>query len=87
MPTNLLAAAIALAIAAPALAQSTSIEPKRAPVVLHCGHFFDAASGQVAGETTIVADGARIKEVKAGHAECAGRAQRSSSAGRPACPA
>ncbi len=42
------------------------------PVVLHCGHLFDPASGKLLGETSVVVDGKRIKDVKAGRAEVAG---------------
>jgi imidazolonepropionase-like amidohydrolase len=46
--------------------------PNSAIVVLHCGHFFDAAVGKLLGQTTIVSDGKRIKETKAGRAEVPG---------------
>jgi imidazolonepropionase-like amidohydrolase len=40
--------------------------------VIHCGHAIDTASGKLLGETSIVVDGKRIKEVKSGHAEISG---------------
>src|SRR3954464_15350193 len=69
MPMKLLAAAIAVAFAAPTLADEAPIGPKPSVVVLHCGHLFDAAAGKLAGETTIVAEGKRIREVRAGYAD------------------
>ena len=42
------------------------------PYALHCGHLFDANAGKLLGETTIVTDGKRIKEVKAGRADAPG---------------
>ena len=69
MRMKLLAAAVALAIAVPALADPAPIEPKSSVVVLHCGHVFDAAAGKLLGETTVVAEGKRIREIKPGYAE------------------
>src|SRR5690349_18633405 len=41
--------------------------PAAEPVVaLHCGHLIDTAAGRVLGESTVVIDGARIREVAAG---------------------
>src|SRR5215467_2829101 len=63
----------AVAITA-ALAQTTAFGAETPPasgaapsmVVLHCGHLFDAAAGKLTGAMTIVAEGKRIKDVKAG---------------------
>ena len=41
-------------------------------LVLHCGHLFDPVSGKLLGETSVVVDGKRIKDVKTGRAEVAG---------------
>ncbi len=46
------------------------------PVALHCGHLFDANAGKLLGETTIITDGKRIKDVKAGPRRRARRADR-----------
>ena len=35
-------------------------------ILLHCGHLFDPVAGKLRGETTIITDGKRIHEVKAG---------------------
>ncbi|HEX5124967.1 MAG TPA: amidohydrolase family protein [Rhodanobacteraceae bacterium] len=66
MPMKLLAAAVAAALAVPALAEDAPIAPKASVVVLHCGHVFDAAAGKLTGETTVVAEGKRIRELKPG---------------------
>ena len=56
-------------------------------VTIHCGHFFDATTGKLLGETTIVTEGKRIKDVKAGTQPGAGVRKPSSSALQRACPA
>jgi imidazolonepropionase-like amidohydrolase len=67
-PMKLLATAIAGVLAC---ATSTAAEPA-APatpatsVMLHCGHLFDPVAGKLLDETTIVTEGKRIREVKAG---------------------
>ena len=66
---RLLALSCALfAIALPASAEDAA-PPTSAPVakVVHCGHLFDAASGRMLGETSIVVRGERIESVQAGH--------------------
>ena len=66
---RLLALSCALfAIALPAAAEDAA-PPTSAPVakVVHCGHLFDAASGRMLGETSIVVRGERIESVQAGH--------------------
>jgi imidazolonepropionase-like amidohydrolase len=40
--------------------------------VVHCGHLLDAAAGRMLGESTIVIEGSRIKDVQSGHASVAG---------------
>jgi len=40
--------------------------------VIHCGHAIDTAAGKLLGETSIVVDGKRIREIKSGRAEIAG---------------
>lgn len=71
---NLLAAAIAAVVVqgGVASAQTAATDKVPATVVLHCGHLLDATAGKLLGETTIVTDGKRIKEVKAGRAEVSG---------------
>jgi imidazolonepropionase-like amidohydrolase len=55
------------AIASSCAVAADPIQPTATPtVVLHCGHLFDATTGKLLGETTIVAEGKRIKEVTPG---------------------
>ncbi len=42
------------------------------PLALHCRHLFDAVAGRLLGETTIVVEGQRIREVRAGRRDVAG---------------
>ena len=79
--------AIALLAALPATnAQDAPPTTVPAVTIVHCGHLFDSDAGTLLGETTIITDGKRIKDVKPGRADAPG-ARRSSSATRPACPA
>lgn len=41
-------------------------------VALHCGHLIDTDAGKLRGETTIVIDGERIREVRSGRTDVAG---------------
>ncbi|WP_300616916.1 amidohydrolase family protein [Dokdonella sp.] len=43
-----------------------------ASTVLHCGHLLDTVAGKLLGETSVVVEGARIKEVRAGRADVPG---------------
>jgi imidazolonepropionase-like amidohydrolase len=62
-----LAAAVLLVLAcAPCGAQS---DAPAAVAVVHCGHLFDADSGRMRGESSIVVRGARIESVRDGKAE------------------
>ncbi|MDQ6648480.1 MAG: amidohydrolase family protein [Pseudomonadota bacterium] len=47
-------------------ATETATPPTATLVALHCGHFIDTAAGKLLGATTIVAEGKRIKAVRAG---------------------
>ncbi len=73
MRITLIAAAIAVSLAASTTAAEND-KAAAAPTltVLHCAHFIDVDAGKLNGETTIVIEGKRIKEVKAGHADVAG---------------
>jgi len=70
----LLAASIAtlLSPVAAVAAETQPIAPSPSVLALHCGHLFDANTGKLLGETTIVTEGKRIKEVKAGRADAPG---------------
>jgi imidazolonepropionase-like amidohydrolase len=41
-------------------------------MVVHCGHLIDTEAGKLLGESTIVVEGERIKEVRSGRADVAG---------------
>jgi len=41
-------------------------------VALHCGHLIDTDAGKLLGESTIVIEGERIREVRGGYADVAG---------------
>jgi imidazolonepropionase-like amidohydrolase len=73
MRTALTASITAVLIATAATAADTTPPPASAPlVVLHCGHLIDTEAGKLLGETTIVIDGKRIREIRAGHADITG---------------
>ena len=61
-------ATVALADDAPAAAPA-------GVTAIHCGHFLDVVAGKLLGETTIVIDGKRVREVTAGSSAPAGAAQ------------
>ena len=68
---KLLATAIAGVLAC---ATSTAAEPaapaaSATSVMLHCGRLFDPVAGRMLGQTTVITDGQRIREVKAGLAD------------------
>jgi imidazolonepropionase-like amidohydrolase len=68
MTTTKLLLLLAALAAFPALAA----EGPTTAFALHCGHLFDANTGKLVGETTIVTNGKRIKEVKPGRADAPG---------------
>ena len=68
-----LTAAILLALAAaPASTAETTPVAAPPPVVLHCGHLVDTVAGRLLGETTVVTEGKRIKQVSAGRIDIPG---------------
>jgi imidazolonepropionase-like amidohydrolase len=64
------AALAALAITDSALAADRAVPS--APITLHCGHLIDTAAGKLLGESTIVVEGERVKEVRGGRSDVAG---------------
>ncbi len=64
-----LLAALPFALAA-ALAHADA--PQAGAIALHCGHLLDTSGGKLLGETTVVTDGKRIREVKPGRVDVAG---------------
>ena len=74
----LVASLVAAAGAGKALAQATPGTPGSAAATvtaIHCGHFLDVVTGKMQGDTTIVIDGKRIREVTAGSNAPAGAIQ------------
>jgi imidazolonepropionase-like amidohydrolase len=73
---KLLAAAMLTVLAQGGPAEAAETAPATAApatvLALHCGHLLDTAAGKLLGETTIVAEGTRIREVKPGRTEVAG---------------
>ena len=64
-----------LALCTSILAASTLAGEPPTPaqeVAVHCGHLVDPAAGKLLGETTVVVEGKRIKEVKVGRVDVAG---------------
>jgi imidazolonepropionase-like amidohydrolase len=51
-----------------AIATTQATEPQTAakPIALHCGHLIDSQAGALLGETTIVIEGTRIRDVVSG---------------------
>ena len=71
-----IAAAISLTLALPSLAAEAD-KSAAAPDIktIHCGHLIDTDAGKLLGESTIVIEGARIKEVRSGKADIANAKQ------------
>ncbi len=62
-----LAAAIAALFAAPLPAANINPDSgTESVVIIECGHFVDVVNGKLLGETTIITDGERIKQVVSG---------------------
>lgn len=55
-----------------ALAAAVHAETPGASVALHCGHLLDTTSGRLLGETTVVTEGRRIKDIRAGRIDVSG---------------
>ena len=73
MGTVLTASITAILVATAATAADNATPVASAPlVIVHCGHLIDTEAGKLLGETTLVIDGKRIKEIRAGHADVAG---------------
>jgi imidazolonepropionase-like amidohydrolase len=63
---------VAIAAATLTLAESVAAADIPELIALHCPRLIDTSAGKLLGESTIVIDGARIKEVRSGHADVAG---------------
>src|SRR5690349_11590976 len=66
-------AAVAVLVATD-IAGAADVAAPSDPVVLRCGHLIDTVAGKLLGESTIVIDGERIKEVRGGRSDVAGAA-------------
>ena len=64
MRSLVLAPGLALILGSPVAAAADA--PQAAVVALHCGHLLDVEAGKMLGETTVIVEGKRIREVKAG---------------------
>jgi imidazolonepropionase-like amidohydrolase len=62
----------ATAVTAVTLAGPVGAADAPEPVALHCPRLIDVDAGKLLGETTIVIEGTRIKEVRGGHIDVAG---------------
>jgi imidazolonepropionase-like amidohydrolase len=65
-----IAAAVAVLVATPAHAADAPAKP--ALSVVQCGHLIDVDAGKLLGESTIVIEGKRIKEVRSGYVKVEG---------------
>ncbi|MBS0591827.1 MAG: amidohydrolase family protein [Proteobacteria bacterium] len=74
LPTAALAIAVTLALSAHA-AEADKTTATADIKTIHCGHLIDTAAGKLLGESTIVIEGARIKEIRAGNATVTGAKQ------------
>ncbi len=74
LPTAALAIAVTLALSAHA-AEADKATATADIKTIHCGHLIDTAAGKLLGESTIVIEGARIKEIRAGNATVTGAKQ------------
>ena len=70
-----LAAAIVFVLALPASAAEADKPAAPEIKTIHCAHLIDTDAGKLLGESTIVVEGARIKEVRSGKVEVAGAKQ------------
>ncbi|MEO6688403.1 MAG: amidohydrolase family protein, partial [Dokdonella sp.] len=69
MKPTIIAVAIASALTCFAAHATEPAGKTTAMVVVQCGHLLDSTGGKLLGATTIVIEGGRIKEVKAGRAD------------------
>ncbi|MBV8159038.1 MAG: amidohydrolase family protein [Dyella sp.] len=79
--TTRVAFAIAAALALPAAIAAEAPSANHDVTVLHCARLVDPAAGKLLGETTLVIEGTRVKEIKSGRADDAPYRDAASSAG------
>src|SRR5690348_10459163 len=63
--------ALALALSLPVAALATDAPARHDVSVLHCARLLDTAAGKMLGETTVIVDTGRIKELRAGSVDIA----------------
>ncbi|MBS0583898.1 MAG: amidohydrolase family protein [Proteobacteria bacterium] len=76
---RLLPIAVAIASTLTVCTHAAEAGPAAAPPdikTIHCGHLIDTDAGKLLGESTIVVEGARIREVRPGRADVANAKQR-----------
>ncbi|WP_347260569.1 amidohydrolase family protein [Rudaea sp.] len=76
---RLLPIAVAIASTLTVCTHAAEADPAAAPPdikTIHCGHLIDTDAGKLLGESTIVVEGARIREVRPGRADVANAKQR-----------
>jgi len=61
--------AIAAALAVPAAIAAEPAQPNHDVTVLHCARMVDPSAGKLLGETTVVVEGNRVKEIKSGNVD------------------
>ncbi len=79
--TTRLAFAIAAALALPAAFAAEPTQTSHDVTVLHCARMVDPAAGKLLGETTVVVEGNRVKEIKSGNVDDAPYRNAASAAG------
>ena len=67
--TKHVAFAIAAALALPAAHAAEPAQTNHDVTVLHCARLVDPAAGKLLGESTLVIEGNRVKEIKSGRAD------------------
>lgn len=63
--------ALALTLSLPVAALATEAPARHDVSVLHCARLLDTAAGKMLGETTVIVDAGRIKELRAGSVDIA----------------
>ncbi|MDR3447364.1 amidohydrolase family protein [Dyella sp.] len=79
--TKRVAFAIATALALPAAIAAEPTQAAPDVTVLQCAHLVDTAAGKMLGETTLVIEGKRVKEIRAGEVDVTSYANAAKAAG------
>ncbi|MBN8712494.1 MAG: amidohydrolase family protein [Xanthomonadales bacterium] len=81
MSLRLAALSAAILVSLPCSVLAAGSVPSNDVTVMHCGHLVDTVAGKLLGETTVVAEAGRIKEVRAGKVDAAPYQAAASAAG------